>query len=76
LNPGCAQLQRLFNTGYRECIGIRRQRLGTLHGAMPIGVGLEHGKGAAGSQAFSQLVVVAQGVKVDEGVGWAQAGFL
>ena len=69
-DTGSTQLQRFFDA--RDCKPVRHrfQRLRDTHGAMAIGIGLDHGERFRTGAFAGQLVVVTQGLKIDKGAGW------
>ena len=68
-DAGCAQFQRLFDTGHGKAVGRGLQRLRATHGPMPVGIGLDHRQCLATAQLASQPIVVAQGIQMDERAG-------
>ena len=69
-NAGLAQLQRLFDTGHGKAIGLFLQSLRATHGAMPVGIGLDHRERLGARYLTGQLIVVTQGLQIDQGTGW------
>ena len=75
-NTSSAQLQCFFNTGDGKTIGVSLKGLGTAHGSVAVGIGLDHSEGFGPRDFTGQLVVVTQGLEVDQGTGWAHGGGL
>ena len=74
-DAGVAQLQRLFDAGHGETVGLRLQRLGTARGAVAVGVGLDHREGLGAADLAGEAVIVTQGFEVDQGTGRAHFGY-
>ncbi|MNY21689.1 hypothetical protein D3C86_1552530 [compost metagenome] len=68
-DAGRAQLQRLFDAGHGETVGLAFQGLGTAHRTMPVGIGLDHRERLGARHFTGQSVVVTQGLQVDQGTG-------
>ncbi|MNO87195.1 hypothetical protein D3C76_786140 [compost metagenome] len=68
-DAGLAQFQRLFDAGNGETVGFRFQSLGATHGAVAVGIRLDHRQGASAADFAGQTVVVAQGIEIDQGTG-------
>src|SRR3990167_2952760 len=68
-NAGLAQLQRFLDAGHGKTVGLLLQRLGTTHRAMAVGIRLDHRQGARAADLAGQLVVVTQGLQVDQSTG-------
>ncbi|MNE46559.1 hypothetical protein D3C80_1409020 [compost metagenome] len=62
LDTGGAQLQRLFDASHGKTIGLLLKRQGATHGAMTVGIGLDHGQGFGTGQFAGKLIVVTQGL--------------
>ncbi|MCY1459433.1 hypothetical protein D9M71_769070 [compost metagenome] len=62
LDSGRAQLQCLFDASHGKTIGLLLKRQGATHGAMTVGIGLDHGQGFGTGQFAGKLIVVAQGL--------------
>lgn len=75
-NAGGAQFQRFLDARHREPVGLRLQCLGHGHRAMAVGIGLDHGEGLGPGDFSGQLVVMAQGLEIDQGTGWTHVGRL
>ncbi|MNJ62923.1 hypothetical protein D3C77_587810 [compost metagenome] len=75
-DTGGAQFQCLLDAGHRKAVGLGLQGQGAAHGAVAVGVGLDHGEGFGTRQFTGQTVVVAQGLEVDQGAGGTHGGCL
>ncbi len=68
-NAGLPELYRLLDDGNRETVGKVFQCLRTPHGAMAIGIGLDHRERAASMALSGQEVVVTERIEIDTGAG-------
>ena len=75
-NAGGAQLQSLFDAGHGKPVRLGFQRLGATHRAMAVGIGLDHRESLGAGDFTGDLVVVTQGLKVDQGTGRTHGGRL
>jgi len=75
-NTGGAQFQCFFNTGHGKTVSLGLKSLGAAHGTVAVGIGLDHSKGLGPRDFTGQLVIVTQGLEVDQGTGWAHGGGL
>ena len=65
-----AQLQRLLDTGHGEAVRLVRQRLGTTHRAVAVGIGLDYRQRLGAGHLTGQTVIVTQGLQIDQSTGW------
>ena len=73
-DSGLAQGERLLDAGHREAVGLVLQCQRTTHGAVAVGIGLDHRQRAPATaippaKPARQPVVVAQRFQVDQGTG-------
>ncbi|MNX96062.1 hypothetical protein D3C86_1283630 [compost metagenome] len=70
------QLQGFFDASHGKTVCLGFQCLGTTHRAMAVGIGLDHREGFGPRDFTGDLVVVTQGLKVDQGTGRTHGGRL
>ncbi|MNQ83769.1 hypothetical protein D3C85_988700 [compost metagenome] len=75
-NAGGTQLQGFFDTGNGKTVRLGLQGLGTAHRTMAVGVGLDHREGTSPREFAGQLIVMTQGLKIDQGTGRTHGGRL
>jgi len=73
-DAGRAQLQRLFQERDGEAVGFAGERPSAAHGAVAVGVRLDHRERPAAVAPAGEAVVVTEGVEVDQGAGGAHGG--
>jgi len=73
--PG-PQREGLLDTGHGKTIGLGFQGLGTEQRTMTVGIGLDHREGSGTRYFTGQLIVVTQGLEVDQGTGRTHGGKL
>ena len=75
-NTGGTQLQCFFYAGNGKAVGFGFKGLGAANGPVAVGIGLDHSEGFGPRDFTRQLVIVTQGLQVNQGTGWAHGGGL